>query len=110
MVQNITTDPPEQGKGQNESNNPPNQQMGQQNNPPNQGSSGPAGHLGENELSAERRYGLSMTNEDRKKSFQIEDERWSRDNQIKDWLKLGLMMVIMIVWMATVYFLEPGLR
>ena len=58
----------------------------------------------------ERQFTFSISEEDRQKSFEIEDKRWSRSEQIKDWLKLGLMMAIMLGWGLLVYFLEPGLR
>ncbi len=47
---------------------------------------------------------------DREESFRIEDARWSRNDQIKDWLKLLAMVVGTIIWTLIVYFLEPGLR
>ena len=43
-------------------------------------------------------------------SLEIEDRRWARNEQIKDWLKLGLIIVLDLGWMIAVYFLEPGLR
>ncbi len=47
---------------------------------------------------------------DREASFQIEDARWAKGEQIKDWLKLLLMVVMTIIWTLIVYLLEPGLR
>ncbi len=47
---------------------------------------------------------------DRLASFEMEDKRWSRNNQIKDWLKLALLVALTLAWHLTVYFLEPGLR
>ena len=72
-----------------------------------QGQNGPESHDAEE---SERKYTLSITEEDRRKSFEIEDKRWARDKQIGDWLKLGLFIVVDLAWMAVVYFLEPGLR
>lgn len=58
----------------------------------------------------ERQYTISISEENRLKSFQIEDERWATSEQVKDWLKLALMIAVDLAWMLIVYFLEPGLR
>lgn len=58
----------------------------------------------------ERRYTISISEENRQRSFQIEDERWATGEQVKDWLKLALMIAIDLAWMLIVYLLEPGLR
>ena len=58
----------------------------------------------------ERNYTYSISEEDRKKSFEIEDVRWTRANQLADWGKLGIMILIYIAWSLIVYILEPGLR
>ncbi len=98
--------PQDQGQS---TNNP--QGQGPNYTPPNRGKSAPPGsRLAENDLALERRYGLSISDEDRKKSFEIEDERWSTKNQVKDWLKLGGMVLLTAIWCLIVYFLEPGLR
>ena len=42
--------------------------------------------------------------------FRIEDERWAAHRQRRDWMWLGLMIVVYTAWTLIVYFLEPGLR
>lgn len=58
----------------------------------------------------ERRYTVSISDEDRDSSFELEDKRWARSEQIKDWLKLGLMVLVYLAWTFLVYWREPGLR
>ena len=58
----------------------------------------------------ERQYTYSISEEDRQKSFDIEDERWTRGKQARDWMKLGLMILIYWAWCLIVFLLEPGLR
>lgn len=58
----------------------------------------------------ERHYTLSISEEARKRSFEIEDERWSTRQQIGDWLKLGLAVVVYLAVTYAVYLLEPGLK
>ena len=60
--------------------------------------------------SQERQYLLSLSEEDRRKAFEEEDRRWQRSEQIKDWLKLALMVAITLAWNLIVFFLEPGLK
>ncbi len=47
---------------------------------------------------------------DRETSIRMEDKRWARNEQIKDWLKLLVLVLLTLAWHLTVYFLEPGLR
>ncbi len=47
---------------------------------------------------------------DRETSFRMEDERWRTSEQVKDWLKLLILVILTLAWHLTVYFLEPGLR
>ncbi len=47
---------------------------------------------------------------DRHTSFQMEDARWATPEQVKDWIKLAVMVALTIAWGLFVYFLEPGLR
>ncbi len=90
--------------------NNPDQQKGPNYNPPERGKGSPSGQLGASPEQVERRYSLSITPEQRQRAFQIEDERWSRQNQIKDWLKLLVLVIITDVWCLIVYLLTPGLR
>lgn len=39
-----------------------------------------------------------------------EDDRWRWQNQVRDWLILGAMILIYLVWSGVVYFFEPGIR
>jgi len=64
----------------------------------------------EEQQQRERQYTLSISEEARRRSFEIEDERWARDKQVKDWLKLGLMVAITLLWNLLVFFLQPGLK
>ena len=64
----------------------------------------------DSEREEQRQYTISISEADRQKSFQIEDERWSRSNQLRDWLILGVMVFVTLFWMILVYLLEPGLR
>lgn len=43
-------------------------------------------------------------------SAEMEDERWSAGAQLRDWLKLLVMILITLAWCLTVFYLEPGLR
>lgn len=65
-----------------------------------------SGHHG----SDERHYTLSISEDHRRHSFDIEDERWERGQQIGDWLKLGFIVLIYLAVTYAVYLLEPGLR
>lgn len=58
----------------------------------------------------ERQYTLSISEEDRQRSFELEDKRWARNKQIRDWLILIGLILIMWAWQLIVYFSEPGLR
>jgi hypothetical protein len=42
--------------------------------------------------------------------FRIEDERWAAHRQLRDWMWLGVMIIVFTAWTLIVYFLEPGLR
>jgi hypothetical protein len=39
-----------------------------------------------------------------------EDVRHSRQQTVRSWLILALLIVLFLGWTLTVYFLEPGLR
>ncbi len=42
--------------------------------------------------------------------FQREDDRWRWRNQLRDWIILGVMILIYLAWTGVVYFFEPGIR
>ena len=44
-----------------------------------------------------RRYTLSIHEDLRNRSFDQEDERWSRLNQIRDWM---LLLIGIVVWIS----------
>jgi len=71
-----------------------------------QGGDASSGHPGQDE----RQYTLSISEEHRRQSFDIEDERWSTRQQIGDWLKLGFIVVVYLAVTYAVYLLEPGLK
>ncbi len=83
---------------------------GPQHNPTNKGDTQPSGPIEGNPEQVERRYSLSISQADRAKAFAIEDERYETGKQVRDWLKLLLMIVITDVWCLIVYFLTPGLK
>lgn len=57
-----------------------------------------------------RQYNVSISEEDRNRSFEIEDERWRIQNQLRDWMILGVMVLLTLGWNLFVYFMEAGLR
>lgn len=67
-------------------------------------------HEQHTELEEQRQYTLSISEEDRQRSFEMEDSRWERNKQIRDWLILGLMVAVTLLWHYLVYLFEPGLR
>jgi hypothetical protein len=42
--------------------------------------------------------------------FEREDDRWRWQNQLRDWIILGVMILIYLAWTGVVYFFEPGIR
>lgn len=57
-----------------------------------------------------RRYTVSISDEDRSRSFELEDERWQVKNQVRDWLILAVLVLITVGWNLLVYFMEAGLK
>lgn len=57
-----------------------------------------------------RHYTLSISEEDRQRSFAHEDERWSRRNQVRDWLILGVAIVVWVAFQLSFYFIVPGIK
>jgi len=57
-------------------------------------------------------YGLSYTlsDEEARRSFDEEDERWSAANQLRDWVWLLVALLLWAAWTLAIYSLEPGLR
>ncbi len=58
----------------------------------------------------ERHYTLSVTDENRQKSFDTEDKRWATNLQLRDWIILLIAILFWVGFQLSFYFLEPGLR
>jgi hypothetical protein len=63
----------------------------------------------DNERDAGIRYGY-LTDDDLRRSYDVEDRRWARGRQIRDWVVLAILCGGTLLWMIVVYLLEPGLR
>jgi hypothetical protein len=59
---------------------------------------------------AERRYTLSISDEDREKSFQTEDARWETRKQVRDWIILVILIIVWLAFQLSFFFLVPGIR
>lgn len=70
----------------------------------------PGGEPSEEEREQFRQPNFWRNEKDRETSFRMEDKRWARSEQIKDWLKLLILVILTLAWHLTVYFLEPGMR
>ncbi len=70
----------------------------------------PSGEPTQEEKEQFRQPTFWYNEKDRETSFRMEDKRWARNEQIKDWLKLLVLVLLTLAWHLTVYFLEPGLR
>ncbi len=70
----------------------------------------PAGEPSEQEKEQFRQPNFWYNEKDRETSFAMEDKRWRKSEQIKDWLKLLILVLFTLAWHLTVYFLEPGMR
>ncbi len=68
------------------------------------------GEPSEEEREQFRQPNFWYNEKDRETSFRMEDKRWAKNEQVKDWLKLLLLVLLTLAWHLTVYFLEPGLR
>lgn len=42
--------------------------------------------------------------------YEREDERWSTASQVRDWLIIFAIGVLVFLWMFVVFLLEPGIR
>ena len=43
-------------------------------------------------------------------SFDVEDKRWSRAAQARDWLVLGVLIAVSLGYHFAIFALQPGLR
>ncbi len=53
---------------------------------------------------------FALSEQDRRASFQIEDERWQRGRQLRDWGILAAMILIYLSVSFLIFIFEPGLR
>ena len=58
----------------------------------------------------EREYTLSISDEDRQKSFETEDKRWEQGEQIRDWVVLIIAILFWLGFQLSFYFLVPGIK
>jgi hypothetical protein len=42
--------------------------------------------------------------------YEREDERWSAASQLRDWLIIFAIGVVVFAWMYIVFLIEPGIR
>ncbi len=85
--------------------NPPDAQAGRPNVP-----GRPGGEPSGEEREQFRQPNFWYNEQDREMSFKMEDARWATSEQIKDWGKLGIMVLLTFIWCLIVYFSQPGLR
>jgi hypothetical protein len=45
-----------------------------------------------------------------RQDYEREDERWSTASQVRDWLIIFAIGVLVFSWMFVVFLLEPGIR
>lgn len=65
----------------------------------------------ENQVSQDGDVARGVTHEELPAThFGREDDRWRWQNQVRDWIILGVMILIYLVWTGVVYLFEPGIR
>jgi hypothetical protein len=45
-----------------------------------------------------------------RQDYEREDERWSTASQLRDWLIIFAIGIVVFAWMYVVFLLEPGIR
>ena len=45
-----------------------------------------------------------------RQDYDREDERWSTASQVRDWLIIFAIGVVVFLWMFIVFLVEPGIR
>ncbi len=70
----------------------------------------PTGEPSQEEREQFRQPTFWYNQKDRETSFRMEDARWATGEQIKDWIKLLIMVALTVGWGLFIYFLAPGLR
>ena len=53
---------------------------------------------------------MPLAEEQRRRSFELEDRRWEARQQVRDWIWLAVMIIAYCAWTLFVYLAEPGLR
>ena len=53
---------------------------------------------------------MPLAEEQRRRSFELEDRRWEARQQVRDWIWLAVMIIAYCAWTLFVYLTEPGLR
>ena len=53
---------------------------------------------------------MPLAEEERRRSFELEDSRWETRQQLRDWAWLAIMIIAYCAWTLFVYLTEPGLR
>ena len=53
---------------------------------------------------------MPLAEEERRRSFELEDRRWEPRQQLRDWIWLAVMIVVYCAWTLFVFLTEPGLR
>lgn len=53
---------------------------------------------------------LAYSEDEKRTSFEAEDDRWSRQARWRDWLILSVMIAVSLSYHFTIFALQPGLR
>ena len=53
---------------------------------------------------------MPLAEDERRRSFELEDRRWEAGQQLRDWIWLAAMIIAFCAWTLFVYLVEPGLR
>ncbi len=64
----------------------------------------------QNQPENERRYTLSISDADRKHSYEIENERWALNKQIRDWIVIIIAVILWVGFQLSIFFLVPGIK
>ena len=53
---------------------------------------------------------MPLAEDERRRSFELEDRRWETRQQVRDWMWLAVMIIVYTAWTLFVYLVQPGLR
>jgi hypothetical protein len=56
------------------------------------------------------KHDMPLAEDERRRSFELEDRRWDAREQLRDWIWLAVMIVAYCAWTLFAFLLEPGLR